>query len=110
MNENELQPWIVVLDGPAEQSLAMWRLAESDQPALALFTTAALAERYALQNANAAWSVQQPARPALLQIMIACFQQRVELAVLDPDQATARRIFNLRDVLRAAREELSSPL
>lgn len=130
MNENELQPWIVVLGSPArnalaqnslaeqslaeqslaEQSLALWRLSETDQPALALFTSAAQAERYALVNASAAWSVQQPARSALLRIMIECFRQDVQLAVLDPDQATARRIFNLRDVLRAARDELNAPL
>ena len=108
MNANELQPWIIVLDSPDQQSLAMWRLSESDQPALALFTSAAQAEGYAMANASDAWSVQQPARPALLRIMIECFRQHVELAVLDPDQATARRIFKLRDVLRAAREELNS--
>ena len=106
MNDSELEPWIVILGDAAEHSLAMWRLSGAEQPALALFSSAAHAQRYAQANANPPWSVQQPARAALVGIMIECYRQQIELAVLDPDQETARRVFKLRDVLRAVRAEL----
>lgn len=106
MNENELQPWLIVQGQGDARSLAMWRLSDLDQPALALFSDAARAERYATAHIAIHWEVSQPARAALLHIMIECFQQQIKLAVLDPDQETARRVFNLRDVLKAARDEL----
>lgn len=107
MNENELQPWIVVQGDADTRTLAMWRLSELGQPALALFSDAPHAEHYATAHISDHWEVSQPARAVLLRIMIECFQQQIELAVLDPDQDTARRIFKLRDVLKAARQELS---
>lgn len=107
MNENELQPWVIVLGQADQQSLAMWRLSETDQPALALFSAAAHAEKYATDHIEQSWQVTQPARTTLLSIMIECYRQQVELAVLNPTEASAQRIFNLRDVLRAARQELA---
>ena len=107
MNDNELQPWLIVLEEAGERSLAMWRLSETDQPALALFSTAAHAEKYAEAHIEQAWQATQPSRTALLSIMIDCYRQQVALAVLNPTTASAQRIFNLRDVLRAARQELA---
>ena len=105
MNENELQPWVVVTQDDSGTSLAMWQIKETGQPALTLFSTQALADNYAA-SINRASSVMMPTRPVLLNIMIECYQQGIALAVLDPTEATARKIFNLADVLRAAREEL----
>ena len=105
MNENEIQPWVVVTAGDAETTLAMWQIKETGQVALALFSTRALAEHYAARLCGSS-SIMMPARPALLSIMIECYRQGVAFAVLDPDQATARKIFDLADVLRAARDEL----
>lgn len=106
MPENELSPWVVVHGQDEARSLAMWRLADVDEPALALFSDSTRAEEYATTHIRGDWRVTQPARSALLGIMIECYQQQVRLAVLDPDEAGARRIFKLRDVLKAAREEL----
>jgi hypothetical protein len=106
MNDSELEPWVVVLGDAEDHALAMWRVSETQQPALALFSSQVHAQRYAAANASPPWSAEQPARATLIGIMIACYRQGIELAVLDPDRETARRIFQLRDVLRAARAEL----
>jgi hypothetical protein len=107
MNDNELQPWVVAVGDAEERSLAMWRLSETEQPALALFSSAGLAEAYAAKHVASCWQVAQPARSALLGVMIECYRQGVRLAVLNPAETSAQRIFNLRDVLRAARQELA---
>lgn len=107
MNDNELEPWVILLGKTEDRTLAMWRLSETDQPALALFSTAGHAQRYAAAHSDQTWQVTQPARTALLGIMIECYRQQVELAVLNPTEASAERIFKLRDVLRAARQELA---
>lgn len=107
MNDNELQPWVVVLEDAQERSLAMWRLSDTQQPALALFSSAALAESYAAKHVDSNWQVTQPARTALLGLMIECYRQDIQLAVLNPAETSAQRIFNLREVLRAARQELA---
>ena len=116
MNQHELQPWIVCLHAPQSDpfapanahSLAMWRLNDNDEPALALFSEQTSAEVYARQLGEQAYQVLQPTRTAMLSIMIECFQGNIMLAVLDPNATTARRIFKLRDVLKAAKGELSA--
>lgn len=107
MNDNELEPWVIVLGDDDQRRLAMWRLAGTDQPALALFSAAAQAEQYAAAHLQRPWHVTQPPRTSLLKIMIECFRQQVELAVLNPTDTSAQSIFKLRDVLRAARQELA---
>ena len=106
MNEHEIEPWIVVQEPDSESQLAMWRLSDHDSPSLALFSSRAKAETYAFSHAGDSWQVTQPARNILLGIMIECFQKQIEYAVLDPDGKSAKRIFKLREVLKAAREEL----
>jgi hypothetical protein len=106
MNEQEIQPWVVIVESAGDRTLALWQLSETEQPALALFSSAVQAQKYAAEHSGNDWQVNQPERSALLAIMIQCFQQQIELAVLDPDGATAKRIFKLRDVLRAARDEM----
>ena len=108
MSDYELEPWVIVTEAETGSSLAMWELSESGQAALTLFSSQAFAERYA-EKLDGQSSVMKPARQALLSIMIECYQQGVTLAVLDPDQATAKKIFQLADVLRAARQELKRP-
>jgi hypothetical protein len=113
MNESELQPWLAILGDGSGRCPALWRVAETGQAALALFSTAEKAERYAgaAVEANAAaeargGSAEQPTRLQLVAILIECYRQNVELAVLDPDAYTARSIFKLADLLRAARTQL----
>ena len=105
MIKNELQPWLVLIEGQSGTSLAMWRLTETGQPALALFTSETLADEYAGSIVRT-WSTVRPEPDILLSLMAECYQQGVALAVLDPDRATARKIYDLAEVLRAAREEL----
>lgn len=106
MNEQEIQPWLVVIGEQAETRLALWRISECKEPALALFSSSERASQYAAAHIGGKYMVTQPARTALLSIMIKCFRENMEHAVLDPDSLSAKRIFVIRDVLRAAREEL----
>lgn len=108
MNEHEIEPWVIVAECDDDQSLAMWRLSENDQPSLALFSSAELAQGYARAQVAAPWKITQPSRSDLLRVMIECYRKKIELAVLDPDGTTAKRIFMLRDVLKAARDEMRS--
>jgi len=104
--ESELEPWIVLTQEGSAQHLALWQLADASATAVALFSSRDQAEHYASQFVSSAYQIAQPERHALLRILIECFQNQVTLAVLDPDQHGAKKIFPLRDVLRAAREAL----
>lgn len=106
MNENEIQPWLVVIGSSAATRLAMWQIGETQKPALALFSNSERATQYAIAHIDEEFQVTQPARTALLTIMIECYRGQMEHAVLDPDSSSAKRVFVLRDVLKAAREEL----
>jgi len=104
--QQDLAPWIVTTHEGSAQHLALWQLADSSQMAIALFSTRDKALLYAAGLSGSESQVAQPDRHALLRILIECFQRQVELAVLDPDSHGAQKIFPLREVLRAAREEL----
>lgn len=99
-SEQEIDPWIVTIDG---NQLALWQLTDPPVPALAFFTDRTKAEQYAGRLTGSATEVLQPTRRELLGVMIKCYQQQIQYAVLDPDTQVARRIFKLRDVLKAAR-------
>ncbi len=102
MIEHEIEPWIVSLNG---NQIAMWQLNEPQAAALAFFSERSRAEEYA-RGLNAAESVVlQPSRRELLGLMIQCYQQQILYAVLDPDTQSARRIFKLREVLKAAKDK-----
>lgn len=101
MIEHEIQPWIVAIEG---NQLALWQIDQPPAAALALFSDRDKAELYASQLATARRDVIQPSRRELLGLMIKCYQEQIQFAVLDPNTQSASRIFNLRDVLRAARE------
>ena len=105
MIENELQPWLVLLDGGTQ--VAMWQLEQPAAAALALFSDRTKASAYSERLGNASYELIQPARVKLVRVMMECYQQQLRYAVLDPDGASAHRIFSLRDILKAARIELA---
>lgn len=107
MLDNEIQPWIVLIeDETGALAPAIWRLSESERPALALFLTQEAAEQYAHKNGDSSWSVKHPGQKSLIGVMLTCFQNEVQLAVLNPDGNKAQLIFNLRDILSAARDQV----
>lgn len=101
MLEHEIEPWIVSIN---ESQLALWQLSDPPAAALAFFSDQSRAEKYARGLEATHCQVLQPTRRELLGLMIQCYQQQILYAVLDPDSQSARRIFKLRDVLKAARE------
>lgn len=101
MMEHEIQPWLVLVD----DQVAFWQLSEPPAAALALFSDEVQASAYVRGLNTANCQVRQPTRRELLALMISCYQQQVLYAVLDPNAQTARRIFQLRDVLKAAQTE-----
>ena len=107
MIDNEIQPWIVLIeDESGALAPAIWQLSENERPALALFLTQEAAQRYADKNGDSSWSVKHPTQKSLIGVMLACFQKEVQLAVLNPDGNNAQLIFNLRDILSAARDQV----
>jgi hypothetical protein len=116
LNENpnavELDPWLVVLGDTADGSLAMWRLADEKLPAdeqltVALFSTEQRANDYAEKCCDAPQQVVQVDRTRFLSLMVDCFRQGIRYATLNPGDSTAQSLFVLRDVLSAAKRELS---
>lgn len=96
---HELEPFLLV-DVEAGGRCATWRLAENDAEALAIFHESGTAEAYRSAIADGAcWHTIQPDRSQLAQILKAAIEAGVDYAVLDPDQSSAKRIFQL-DAMR----------
>lgn len=116
LNENpnavELEPWLVVLGPVTECSLAMWRLADDKLPAdrqmtVTLFSTEQRANDYAEKCCQEPRKVIQVDRTRFLSLMVDCFRQGIRYATLNPGDSTAQSLFVLRDVLSAAKRELT---
>ncbi|MEZ6086723.1 MAG: hypothetical protein R3C05_01560 [Pirellulaceae bacterium] len=100
-NVQDLQPWIVVSDdGPA-----CWRL-QDDRIALAMFSSQDKANAYANAAELHDWQALQPEPTDLVRTLMLCVAAAIEIAVLDPDQASARRVFDLPNILRQVRSDL----
>lgn len=104
----ELEPWLVVLGEAPETSIALWRLAENDSQAIAIFSTSELAQSYRAESCEEPCEVLQFDQSSFLQIMIESFKAGIEFAALDPKPKAARQIFKLKDVLQAAKRQLGS--
>jgi hypothetical protein len=79
--------------------------------ALAIFSSRARAEEYQQLSSSAELEggqseLVQLAETQLLQVLMSGYRQGMRYAALDPGSNTARQIFVLRDVLRAAQQKL----
>ena len=103
--DDEIQPYLVYRSSGRQLECALWAV-ESGPKCLALFLTAEAADRY-LDNAGLrpVWKSLRPAKPQLLQIIEHCLHVGISHAVLEPDNDQARRLFDLQQVLDAARAE-----
>jgi len=98
----EIEPYVLYrVDGP-QVECALWQLQQGEK-ALALFLSGDAALSYSAAAQLAGWEVLRPDRPALLELLQAYVQAGVKYAVLDPDLQQAKRIFDLRAILDAAR-------
>lgn len=119
---SELEPWLVVLGDDEHGSLAMWRLNNDASPAkaltqsspdavaqltVAMFSDQQRALDYADKCCSGAARIVQVDRTRFLSLMVDCFRQGIRYATLNPGDSTAQSLFVLRDVLSAAKQELS---
>ncbi|MFN3191300.1 MAG: hypothetical protein ACE361_12320 [Aureliella sp.] len=109
MSSMELEPWIVLLGAGHDAQPALWQISGQSKPAIAFFSSEGSAERYkstTIESGQIA-EVKHCDRNAMLRLLIECHKQGVELVVLDPDLEVTRKVFQVAEVLRAAREQLS---
>ena len=112
----ELEPYCVLVHGcdgePRSAAAALWRPDTTSQPALALFSTYGKARTYAEAQqlkvaGNMDGAVVQFRELQLVKLLMEAYKQGVTHAVLDPDDSQARSLFEIRDVLRSARQQLT---
>ncbi len=103
----DLEPYCVFI-GREPRTVAFWKPQATGQPALALFSTADKAQAYAADQAYAEADVLHLREIELVKLLAELFAQGISHAALDPDHTSARSLFDLRQVLRAARERLAS--
>lgn len=110
----ELNPWLILLDAGQSTSLAMWQwggsATEESAFSLAIFSSRELATQYAQRYCSPQATVAQFPELELIRALASCYEGGVRYASLDPTHSTARQLFNLRDVLSAAKQRLKSQL
>ena len=97
----EIEPYVVYRIEGAHLECALWQLQQGER-ALAVFLSADAAAAYRDAARLAGWQVLRPGRDALRELVRAHVEAGVRYAVLDPDLAQAKRIFDLEAVLQGA--------
>jgi len=98
----ELRPHVLYCREGDGVRLATWRLQEGHE-ALALFTSPDAAATYQGELlGGSAWTVFQPPREALVDILKSCRDAGILYAALDPLGGQARTLFDIPRVLAAA--------
>ena len=97
----ELHPQLLYrVDGETAR-FATWELTDGHE-ALALFTSVEAATKYRDELTEAAaWSVYQPPREKLIEILQACRATGILYAALDPLGGSAKTLFDIPQVLAA---------
>jgi len=98
----EISPYLVYRLSGEQMECAIWTLNEGQQ-ALALFLSQESAEAYvSATGLDETWKVYCPARIDLMQIIKQSTATGIFVAVLDPDDKQAKRLFDLRQIANAA--------
>jgi len=104
----ELHPHLSYRSEDEQARFAMWRLQEGHE-ALALFTTREAAAAYLLElERSVGWTVYEPPREKLINILRGCKEAGILYATLDPLGGCAKTLFDIPRVLAAA--DASPPL
>jgi hypothetical protein len=102
---DELHPHLLYRVEAGIAEFSTWRL-EGGQEALALFTTAEAAEKYRAELVPAsAYALLQPPREKLVTIFESCLAAGIRIAVLDPLGGGGRTLFDIAQVLQAAKNQ-----
>ena len=97
--DEDIEPYLVYRIEGDQMLCAVWTLKEGPK-ALALFLSGDSATAYRERaNLREEWNVFRPAKNDLLEILKACCQAGIRYAVLDPDLLTAKRIFDIQEIL-----------
>jgi hypothetical protein len=104
----DLEPWIIVIGEPPTTSLAMWQVAGQKVASLPIFSAETRARAYALLHCPSPNHVRQMSHKDLIRLLADCYQHGIRYAALDPDGAGCRQMFDVREVLIAAREFLKN--
>ena len=101
----EISPFLAYRLCGEQMECALWKLKEGQQ-ALALFLSQQSAEAYVnATGLGESWKIFCPARIDLLAIIKQTTAAGIFLAVLDPDDKEAKRLFDLREMVKATDDE-----
>jgi hypothetical protein len=98
----ELQPHLIYRIDGDQARFGTWRLKEGHE-ALALFTNREAAVAYLLElERSVGWTVYEPPREKLVNILRGCKEAGILYAALDPLGGSAKTLFDIPQVLCAA--------
>lgn len=103
----DLIPFLIFRTDHQNAEFAQWRTSTGEM-AVALFQDRAKAQQFVeLASLSKDWQVFQPALPLLYSIFQSMAQSGIRWAALDPDAQSAKSLFNLDDVIQAAKSWIS---
>jgi hypothetical protein len=101
----ELHPHVLYRTEGHIAHFATWRLSEGHE-ALALFTTVDGAKKYRDDLPESqSWTLYEPPREKLIEILAACRASGILYAALDPIGGSAKALFDIPRVLAAAEQD-----
>jgi hypothetical protein len=103
VSPTDLLPHLLYRIEELQARFATWRMNEGHE-SLAIFTTGDAATKYGadLADAPGCWTIYQPPREKLLEILRACRSAGILYAALDPIGGNAKTLFDIPRVLAAA--------
>lgn len=107
--EQDIEPYIVYRIEGEQMVCAVWTLTDGRE-ALALFLSGDSATDYQSSiDTGEEWRIFGPTRNDLLEILKECYQSGIGHAVLDPNLRSAKRIFNIGEILATYSEHDQFP-
>lgn len=104
----ELEPWIVVANVAGDTVLQLWEVTELNEKALAIFSEEQLANDYAQATKLDDFQVLRFDQASMLKALIQCYSDGIKYLALNPSQSDVAKMFVVKDVLRAAKQQLSN--
>lgn len=90
-----------------QAEVCTWRVRDTGDEALAIFSTQALATTYAETHCTQEYRIVQTDKIQLARLLADSFREQMKYAALDPQADSVRQLFVIRDLLAAARDQFS---
>lgn len=101
----DIEPYLVYRIERDQMVCALWTLADGRE-SLALFLSGDSATDYRnANNMSDEWRICRPSKNDLLEILKECYDSGIGYAVLDPDLKSAKRIFDIEEILATYSEQ-----